>query len=328
MSLSFDVDYRAKVPWFGGDLQTMSAVLSPPKVTLDDADVEDLRIDADDGTGDVLLGQRLVRRGRDGASKETTVVLLHGLLGDFDRDYMRLLTRHYLDHGYRVVRMNLRGAGSSRLLCRRNYHAGFTHDLTIIARALSARADTGKLAWIGISLSGNMLLKAASEATFVEAADQAKIVSISAPFDLQATASRFSRRRNSLYSRYLVNKIRKQMPLQPGLRPDQIEHLKRIKTIGEFDEHFTAPANGYKSADEYYIENSAKRFVLDAKLPCLVIVAADDPWIDERPYRAVEWSKNPLLTPAICRTGGHVGFHAHGHREPIYTTWSRAFLEA
>ena len=328
MSLSFDINYRPKAPWFGGDLQTMSAVLSPPKVTLDDADVEDLRIAADDGTEDVLLGQRLVRRGEDGPREETSIVLLHGLLGDFDRDYMRLLTRHYLDYGFPVIRMNLRGAGSSRLLCTRNYHAGFTQDLTVMARALSAREDTGRLAWIGISLSGNMLLKAASEATFVEAADHTAIVSISAPFDLQATANRFSRRRNFIYSRYLVNKIRKQMPLQPGLRPDQVEHLKRIKTIGEFDEHFTAPDHGYSSADEYYIANSAKRFVLDAKLPCLAIVAADDPWIDDRPYRAVEWSKNPLLTPAICRTGGHVGFHAHGHREPIYTAWSRSFLEA
>ena len=59
MSLHLNVNFRPKAPWFGGDLQTMSAVLSPPKVSLDGATIEELRIDTDDGTGDVLLGQRL-----------------------------------------------------------------------------------------------------------------------------------------------------------------------------------------------------------------------------------------------------------------------------
>ena len=323
MPLHLDVNFRPKAPWFGGDLQTLSAVLSPPKVSLEDATIEELRIDADDGTGDVLLGQRLTQA----PTKETTVVLLHGLLGDYDRDYMRLLSRHYVSQGYPVVRMNLRGAGASRLLCTRNYHGGFTQDLAVMARAFAGRSDVQRLAWIGISLSGNMLLKAASEAAFCEAADHGKLVSISAPFDLRATAYRFKRRRNALYSRYLVNKIRKQMPHQPGLTAAQVEHLRRINSVGEYDEHFTAPDNGYASADAYYFDNSASRYVLDAKIPCLAITAADDPWIDAQPYRAVPWEKNAFLTPAICRTGGHVGFHAQGYDMPIYTRWSQAFIE-
>ncbi len=323
----FDVNYRPKAPWFGGDLQTLSAVLSPPRVSLEDLSVEALEVPTEDGSGDILLGQRLTGTQTDKSGQRPTVIVLHGLLGDFDRDYMRLLTRHFADAGYPVVRMNLRGAGASRPLCSRNYHGGFTDDLTTMARFLAARPDTGALAWVGISLSGNMLLKAASESVFVEAADHWKIVSVSAPFDMVATANRFSRLRNALYSRYLVNKIRKQMPFQPGRSPEQIAHLRRIRTIGEFDEHFTAPDFGYDSANAYYVANSAKRFVLDARVPCLVITAADDPWIDIRPYQAIAWGKNPLLTPALCRTGGHVGFHAAGQARPVYTQWSQAFFE-
>lgn len=328
MTLTFDSEYRPKAPWFGGDLQTVSAVLSPPRVTLDDTEIEELRIETDDATGDVLTGQRVSGTGPRARNGDRTVVLLHGLMGDLDRGYMRLLTRYFVDQGYAVVRMNLRGAGSSRVLCTRNYHAGFTRDLACMARGLAARDDTGKLDWIGISLSGNMLIKAASEAPFLDAADHGKVVSVSAPFDLQATATRFSRRRNFFYSRYLVNKIRKQMPLQPGLAPEQAAHLRRIKTIGEFDECFTAPANGYASADEYYQQNSARRFVLDARLPCMVMIAADDPWIDVRAYQSVDWQKNSLLTPVICTTGGHVGFHARGHDLPLFASWSKAFIAA
>ena len=328
MTFAFNAQFRPKAPWFGGDLQTMSAVFSPPRVDLSDTLIEDLHMSTDDGTADVLTGQRVTGQGDKAPVKALSVVLLHGLMGDLDRGYMRLLSRHFVDQGYPVVRMNLRGAGSSRPLCTGNYHAGFTQDLSLMARRLAARPDTGKLAWIGISLSGNMLLKAASEAHFLEAADHSKLVSISAPFDLVATAKRFARPRNVLYSRYLVNKIRKQMPQQPGLAPEQVAHLRRIKTIGEFDENFTAPVNGYASADDYYQQKSARRFVLDAKLPCLVITASDDPWIDVRPYNSVKWAKNPLLTPVICQTGGHVGFHARGHASPIYAQWSQAFLEA
>lgn len=323
----FDPNFRPKAPWFGGDLQTMSAVLSPPKVALDDLDIEDLLVPTLDDSGDRLTGQRVTKTGLTDRAKPT-VVLLHGLLGDFDRDYMRLLTRHFVQAGHPVVRMNLRGAGSSRPLCTRNYHGGFTLDMTGIARFLAARPDTARLAWIGISLSGNMLLKAAGEDDFVSAADHHRIVSVSAPFDLVATAVRFSRWRNALYSRYLVNKIRKQMPLQPGRTPAQVAHLRRIKTIGEYDECFTAPDNGYASAHDYYLDNSARYSVLGAKLPCLVISAADDPWIDIAPYQQTAWTKNPLLQPVLTRTGGHVGFHAAGHALPVYATWSKAFFDA
>ena len=56
---TFDVDFPPCAPWFGGDLQTMAAVLSPPRVSLDDLEVEALQIATLDGSGDVLTGERL-----------------------------------------------------------------------------------------------------------------------------------------------------------------------------------------------------------------------------------------------------------------------------
>lgn len=326
---AFDADFPPRAPWFGGDLQTMAAVLSPPRVSLDDLEDEALQIATLDGSGDVLTGERLCQpgSGKSAGLERPTVVLLHGMMGDLDRGYMRVLAGAFARQGHPVVRMNLRGAGSSRPLCQRNYHAGFTTDLEAIAAALAARADTGKLAWIGISLGGNMLLKAASETAFIEAADHHRIASVSAPIDLVATANRFSRRRNFIYSIYMVRKIRRLGPMQPGRTPAEIAHLRRIESIGELDEHFTAPDHGYGSANEYYLANSAQQFLPDARIPCLVVSAADDPWIDIEPYRAVPWAKNPRLSPVLTRTGGHVGFHGRGQRDPMYVGWSQAFFD-
>lgn len=326
---TFDADYAPRPPWFGGDLQTMAAVLAPPRVSLHDLETEALQLSTLDGSGDVLTGERLCLPGTGDRARleRPTVVLLHGMMGDLDRGYMRMLADSFARRGHPVIRMNLRGAGSSRPLCQRNYHAGFTTDLEAIASALAARPDTGKLAWIGISLGGNMLLKAASESAFIEAADHHRIASVSAPIDLVATSKRFSRRRNFIYSIYMVQKIRRLGPMQPGRTAAEIAHMRRIETIGELDEHFTAPDHGYASANEYYLANSARQFLLDARIPCLVVSAADDPWIDIAPYRSVAWGKNPRLTPVLTRTGGHVGFHGQGQREPMYVGWSQAFFD-
>ena len=113
------------------------------------------------------------------------MVLLHGLLGDYDRDYMRLLTRHYrrqrLSSG---AHESTRGGGFAVALSPElswRFYAGSDRH----GPQPCGAADTGSaLAWIGISLSGNMLLKAASETAFCGAADHEKLVSISAPFDL------------------------------------------------------------------------------------------------------------------------------------------------
>ena len=125
----------------------------------------------------------------------------------------------------------------------------------------------------------------------------------------------------------MLRKIRRLGPMQPGRTAAEIAHMRRIETIGELDEHFTAPDHGYASANEYYLANSARQFLLDARIPCLVVSAADDPWIDIAPYRSVAWEKNPRLTPVLTRTGGHVGFHGRGQREPMYVGWSQAFFD-
>jgi len=302
-------------------------MISPPKIDFSDVGTEDIVIDTIDGSGDRLTGKRHVARSCEDRQTPTTVVLLHGFLGDLDRMYMRILSRYYVDQGYAVVRMNSRGAGSSRHFCTRTCHGGVTTDLRAIARALSTRKDTGKIAWIGISMGGDMVLNAACEAAFLSEADHLAVVSVSAPFDHVATAAHVARLRNWPYSRYVVKMIREKMSGRPGLTSDQAAHLKKIRSLDEFYETFMAPEHGYSSAHEFYIDNSPKRCILEAKLPCLVITAKDDPWIAPQPYLAMAWSRNPLLTPAITTTGGHVGFHACSEEMPMYALWSRSFIE-
>ncbi|MBW2712903.1 MAG: alpha/beta fold hydrolase, partial [Deltaproteobacteria bacterium] len=116
-----------------------------------------------DGTGDVLcawLQEPAVST--NAARSHPLLILIHGLAGCEDSDYMEASSRSFLQWGYRVLRLNLRGAGPSRSLCSLQYHAGRTVDLAHALRALLRdHSELGRTGFLlaGFSLGGNMLLK-------------------------------------------------------------------------------------------------------------------------------------------------------------------------
>lgn len=80
------------------------------------------------------------------------------------------------------------------------------------------------------------------------------------------------------------------------------------QTFLEFDEHFTAPVNGFASAKDYWTKSSSKPYLKHISAPTLIINALNDPFLAPKcfPYKEVNSNKNlQLLTP---KYGGHVGF--------------------
>jgi predicted alpha/beta-fold hydrolase len=120
-------------------------------------------------------------------------------------------------------------------------------------------------------------------------------------------------RRNALYQRYLLRRMREDA-LSPvaALSAAQREGARTAQNVVEFDERVTAPRNGFAGAAEYYARNSAKRFLGAVRAPMLVIHASDDPWIPSAAYTAFDWRSNPALTLLMSSGGGHVGFHGAG----------------
>jgi predicted alpha/beta-fold hydrolase len=87
------------------------------------------------------------------------VVLVHGISGSESSCYMSLAAAFFLARGYPVLRVNQRGAGPSRPLCRREYHAGSSNDLKRLFEKLDPGLTCHGLLPIGFSLGGNALLK-------------------------------------------------------------------------------------------------------------------------------------------------------------------------
>ncbi len=326
-------DFRARRPWWGADLQTLRNSLVGPQLSPNRDPGFQLKLPVSDGSGDALVG--LLEKPAI-ETERPLAVLIHGLSGSEDSAYMIATSRALLEHGYPVLRLNLRGAGPSRPLCRYQYHAGKSEDLR---DALGSDAFSGSLrdhsidvarrglVLVGYSLGANMLLK-----FLAEFGDRFPIVgacAISAPIDLEAASYRFLHPRNAVYHWNLLRNMRREALDEGGEVTDaEREAIVRVKSILEFDNQFVAPRNGYPDAAAYYADNMARRFLADISVPTLVIHAQDDPWIPADSYTSYPWTDNPNLLPLIPSGGGHVGFHGHGSAIPWHDRCLIPFFDA
>ncbi|MFI5016498.1 MAG: YheT family hydrolase [Dongiales bacterium] len=300
--------FRSRLPWWGRDLQTLRNYIVSIESSLAPYPAERVEFPMTDG--DRLLAS-LHRPAED--LGRALVVLIHGLTGSEDSAYIRASALHFLDQGYRVLRLNLRGAGPSKGVCRSRYHAGRSDDLRQVLGQMDGRLAGKGLLLVGYSLGGNLLLKYLGEAgrrAIVRGA-----VSISAPIDLDAARRSIMRPRNRLYHRHIVSGLKLESE-SLELTAAQRRILAEVETVFDFDDRILAPLMGFADALDYYRRSMALPLLPEIRVPTLVIHARNDPWIPFRSYRDFDWASNPRLIPLLPATGGHVGFHGRGSRVP------------
>ena len=267
-----------------------------------------------DGSGDRLLA-KLHRASR---APRGLVVLVHGLTGCEDSFYIRISARFWLEAGYSVLRLNLRGAGPSRPLCRQQYHAGRSGDLRDALRGLGETEPdlfADGIFLVGYSLGGNLLLRFLAEEA--GAFPIVAAATVSASIDLKAAQERIMAPRNWVYHRYLLTRMRREALAAP-VTPDEAARraILDAESVYAFDDRVIAPANGFAGAEDYYRRCSGLRFLPDIAVSTLVVHAEDDPWIPAAAHRCFDWSANPQLRLAMTSAGGHVGFHGRGDAVP------------
>jgi predicted alpha/beta-fold hydrolase len=243
------------------------------------------------------------------------VILVHGLEGSSESGYACSMAAAALEAGFIVHRYNMRGCGASPWHPQANYHSGQTGDLLLIARERK-RATGLPLFAIGYSLGGNMVLKLAGELGEEGRGVFDGVCSVSAPIDLAASAAAIERRANFLYQRRflkrLKERVRKRHPLAPDLFP--LEPLPRVKTIRDFDHHYTAKLFGFGTAERYYQTQSSRQFLERIRIPALLVHAKDDPLVPFSSYEHPALHSNPHVRFLAVEHGGHLGFLARGRR--------------
>lgn len=314
--------FEPRAPWWGPDLQTLRNTLRPPRPVFDGAAQERLVLPLSDGSGDALSA--LLQQPAHGATR-ALAVLVHGLGGDERSAYLQVSAARLLARGHAVLRINLRGAGASRPLCRFQYHAGRTEDLRDALEALPAELLREGCVLVGYSLGANMLIKFLAE--WADAFPVRAAAAVSAPIDLAATSLRFLQRRNRPYLWVMLRAMKSEALAAPAdLCDAERRAILSARTVWEFDDRFVAPRNGWESAQAYYEANSAQHFLSQVRVPTLVMHSLDDPWIPSEPYTGYPWQQNPQLLPVLASGGGHVGFHGRGARVPWHDRCLSLFL--
>jgi len=314
--------FRPRLPWLGGDLQTVRNLLLGISPDLSPWPVERLMLPLADGDRLWLALHR-----PDQPRSRPLAVLIHGLSGSEDSIHVRATARHLLQRGYPVARLNLRGAGPSVATCRGVYHAAATADLAELLDVLPGDLTRDGVVAVGYSLGGNLLLRMLGEAG--ARAPLLAAAAVSAPIDVAATSAQFHRPRNRLYMRWLLGELKREAFAHGrALTGRERAVIEEVSTIYDLDDRFVAPRHGFSGVDDYYAQASSLPLLPRIAVPTLVIHALDDPWIAPQAYRAFDWSTARSLHPLITRRGGHVGFHGFGGPVPWHDDRIAAFFDS
>jgi predicted alpha/beta-fold hydrolase len=245
-------------------------------------------------------------------SPRRTLILLHGLEGSSVAHYMRGISDKAWAAGWNIVRLNQRNCGGTERLSRGLYHSGLTHDVQFVMRELLERDGVPAVAVAGYSLGGNLALKLAGELGAGTPPGLVAVCAVSPTMDLAACVKALERRSNIPYQwnfvRNLKARMRRKAAAVPGLF--SLDPLKRIWTVRQFDEAYTAPHHGFRDADDYYYRASALRVAERIRVPTLVIAAEDDPFVPVETFRDPAIAGNPNITVMITPHGGHCAYIA------------------
>lgn len=249
------------------------------------------------------------------AAEHPTFILLHGLEGSSLAHYICGLADKAWAAGWNVVRLNQRNCGGTEHLSRGLYHSGLTHDPLYVMRELIDADRAKAIAVGGYSLGGNLALKLAGELADAAPPQLKAVCAVSPTIDLAVCVDALERRSNLVYEwnfvRNLKSRMRRKARAVPGVF--DLGLLRRVRTVREFDEAYTAPHHGFRDAADYYHRASAMRVIERIRVPTLILTAEDDPFVPSTPFRDAAVTGNPNITVVITKHGGHCAYVARGN---------------
>lgn len=237
-------------------------------------------------------------------------ILLHGLEGNAQRTYIKGQAKVLNGSGWNVAAVNFRGCSGETNILYQSYNAGKTDDLEAVINVILDKDKYNEIALVGFSLGGNLILKYLGERNSFPK-EITKAVSISTPLSLKGSLESLSEFENWVYRNSFLKDLRKKYQSKLAEFPEKIpaSNHKKITSLLEFDNIYTAPAHGFKDAFDYYEKNSSLQFLPNIKIPVYILNAENDSFLSSDCYPIELAKKMPNIHLEIPKYGGHVGFH-------------------
>ncbi len=289
----------------GGHLQTIANFLLPRRIVLPAAEQRLVEVEP----GIKVLCHCHWQKDR---RQALTVIVVHGLEGSSESEYMLGVAAKGLAAGMNIVRMNQRNCGGTDGVSPTLYHSGRSPDVAGVAQDLIERDRISRLALAGFSMGGNLVLKLAGEWGRQGPPQFRAVAAVCPATDLAASADALHLRSNRLYEYYFLWKLRSRLRTKARLFPDVFDpsRLRGVASLRDFDDKITAYYCGFAGASDYYARAAAANVVDRIAVPALVLHAADDPFIRILPGTREKLLSNPNITFLETADGGHCSFLA------------------
>ncbi len=295
----------------GGHVQTIASFLIPRDIHLPPA--EERLVEVASG-----IKVRCWCRWQADKTAALTLIVVHGLEGSSDSQYMKGVARNALAAGMNVVLMNQRNCGGMDYFAPTLYNSSLSSDVAAVARHVIENDGISRFALAGFSMGGNLVLKTAGEWGANGPAEFRAVAAVCPAMDLAASADALHEPANLLYEWYFLLQLFRRMRRKAQFFPDHfdVSRLRGIRSLRMFDDRITAHYCGFAGADDYYARAGANLVVDRIAVPALVIHAANDPFVRIQPATRARVMANPNITYVETPDGGHCAFVAQRNGGP------------
>ncbi len=246
------------------------------------------------------------------------VILTHGLEGNSDRSYIKGMARQFFVEGWDVLAWNCRSCSGEMNRTLRLYHHGDTEDLTFLVNR--HHQEYARVNLVGFSLGGSITLKYLGENGDRVPSSVGRSVAFSVPCDLRASVDALEKPANWFYKRKFYRALKAKILIKAEQFPDEIDVacFDKVRTWKDFDEYYSAPLTGFRSADEFYDNVSSMYYLAGIRRPVLLVNAWNDPLLPTSCFPVELARKHKHLFLETPVRGGHVGFQT-ARREQFWS---------
>ena len=241
-----------------------------------------------------------------------TLVIVHGLEGSIESQYVIGTGSKAWAAGMNVVRMNMRNCGDTEHLGPTLYNSSMSHDVGVVVGDLVAYEKLPAVSLVGYSMGGNLVLKRMGEWGGNAPRQVKAAVGVSPAMDLAASADALHDLANRVYEYKFLRSLRQRVQRKARLYPElyDVKYLRGLRSIRDFDEQITARYCGFAGAQDYYTRAASANVLDSIAIPTLVVHAKDDPFIRILPGTRRKLENNPHITFLETEAGGHCAFLA------------------
>lgn len=240
------------------------------------------------------------------------LLMLPGLTGNSDQNYVKGPAMKALQQGLRPVVMNYRGLGGGALKTPRTYCAANTDDVELTVNHVRSYCPDKPLIGYGVSFGGIQIVNYITSRPDTHQLDAAMTVSV--PWDFHASSVELEKFVNAkLFNAHLTSNLKSSVFANEGvlkMARHKMDEIKQCKTLREFDSCFTIKQFGFDDISAYYDAGSPGPKIPIINIPLLSVQAKDDVF---SPMHSLPLDfDNPNVCFVVTSNGGHIGFLESG----------------